>query len=232
LEKDALRTLESQLQITKNLLITGQEIEGFINASVEGYSKTKELLISIAKGGMRAWLAMLKASLERWKELDQAALDFRKNTGFLVSQTRELDKAAREVNVQMQNLGVGIKEAYEAATALTNEFQVIGLVTKEAIANTAMMAANLGLNVQDAAKFKGLFESISNSVGSTGDSMIKSAAALAEMGGVAPRAVLNDMANASEDTLAFLAKESYGVDASNRGSKKTWYYSKLLVKIG
>jgi hypothetical protein len=184
----------------------GKFIESNLLSESVGYGKIKGLVTDIAKGGLTAWLALIKASLDRWKELDKAALNFRQNTGFLVSQTKELDKAVREVNVQMANLGVTIGDAYAAASALTNEFQVIGLVTKEAIANTAMMAANLGLNVQDAAKFKGLFESISQEAGSSGDSMIKSAAALAEMGGVAPRAVLNDMANASEETLAFLAK--------------------------
>jgi hypothetical protein len=180
-------------------------MDRFFGNLTESYGKTKKFLFSMANPLTRN-LAIVKASLDRWVELDKAAMEFRKNTGFLVSQTKEFDKSVREVNVQMQHLGVGLAEAYEAASALTGEFQVIGLVTKEAIANTAMMAANLGLNVKDAAQFKGLFESISESVGSSGDSMIKSAAALAEMGGVAPRAVLNDMANASEETLAFLAK--------------------------
>jgi hypothetical protein len=205
-EKDELKTLEDQLKITKNLIRTTQEIEQFVSANAEEYGKIKKFLSDISKGGMAAWLAMLNASLERWKELDVAAFNFRQTTGFLVSQTKNLDNAVRRVNVQMANLGVGLKELYEIGQALTEEFQVIGLVTEEAIANTAKVAANLGLNVKDAAKFKGLFESISQSVGSSGDSMIKSAAALADMAGVAPRAVLNDMANASEDTLAFLAK--------------------------
>lgn len=205
-EKDELKTLEDQLKITKNLIRTTQEIEQFVSANAKEYGKVKEFLSDISKGGMRAWLAMLKASSERWKELDEAAFNFRQTTGFLVSQTKNLDNAVRRVNVQMANLGIGLKEVYEAAGALTEEFQVIGLVTEEAIVNTAKVAANLGLNVKDAAKFKGLFESIAQSVGSSGDSMIRSAAALADMAGVAPRAVLNDMANASEETLAFLAK--------------------------
>jgi len=205
-EKDELKTLEDQLKITKTLIRTTQEIEQFVSANAEEYGKVKKFLSDISKGGMAAWLAMLNASLERWKELDVAAFNFRQTTGFLVSQTKNLDNAVRRVNVQMANLGVGLKELYEIGQALTEEFQVIGLVTEEVIINTAKVAANLGLNVKDAAKFKGLFESISQSVGSSGDSMIKSAAALAEMGGVAPKAVLNDMANASEETLAFLAK--------------------------
>jgi hypothetical protein len=199
-EQEALKHEAQRLKDVYDNLI------GPLVAESKEFNKIASLGQSLARGGATAWLAIIKASLDRWQELDKAAEDFRKSTGFLVSQTKELDKAARQVNVQMANLGVGLKEAYAAASALTEEFQVIGLVSKEAIANTAMVAANLGLNVKDAAKFKGLFESISQSVGSSGDSMIKSAAALADMAGVAPSAVLKDMAEASEQTLAFLAK--------------------------
>lgn len=196
-------------EIIKNLTTKKRiigEIDSFLGQTSEYYGKTKALIMDIAKGGATAWLAVIKASLERWIELDRAALEFRKQTGFLVSQTKELDKAAREVNVQMANLGVNIEEAYAAAGALTEEFQVIGLVTKEAIANTAMVSANLGVSVTDSAKIKGMFESIAESTGTTGDGLIKSAAALAKMGGVAPRAVMKDIATASGATLSFLAK--------------------------
>ena len=171
--------ISKEQEIIKNLTtkkrIVG-EIDNFLGPQSEYYGKTKALIMDIAKGGATAWLAVIKASLERWIELDKAALEFRKQTGFLVNQTKELDKAAREVNVQMANLGVNIEEAYAAAGALTEEFQVIGLVTKEAIANTAMVSANLGIGVAESAKIKGMFESIAESTGTTGDGLIKSAA--------------------------------------------------------
>ncbi len=198
--------LKKQIGYLKTAKIVVGEIDNFLGQQSEYYGKTKALIMDIAKGGARAWLAVIKASLERWIELDKAALEFRKQTGFLVSQTTELDKAAREVNVQMANLGVNIEEAYAAAGALTEEFQVIGLVTKEAIANTAMDSANLGVSFTDSAKIQGMFESIAESTGTTGDGLIKSAAALAKMGGVAPRAVMKDIATASGATLSFLAK--------------------------
>ena len=198
--------LKKQIGYLKTARIVVGEIDNFLGQQSEYYGKTKALIMDIAKGGATAWLSVIKASLDRWIELDRAALEFRRQTGFLVSQTKELDKAAREVNVQMANLGVNIEEAYAAAGALTEEFQVIGLVTKEAIANTAMVSANLGIGVAESAKIKGMFESIAESTGTTGDGLIKSAAALAKMGGVAPRAVMKDIATASGATLSFLAK--------------------------
>jgi methylglyoxal synthase len=198
--------IKQKIELLKTVKQVVGEADKFLESTGEHYGKTKALIMDIAKGGATAWLAVIKASLDRWIELDKAAGEFRKKTGFLVNQTKELDKAAREVNVQMAHLGVGISEAYAAAGALTEEFQVIGLVTKEAIANTAMVAANLGIGVAESAKFKGMFESIAESSGTTADGAIKSAAALAKMGGVAPSAVMKDMASASGETLSFLAK--------------------------
>lgn len=193
--------------LKENLLKTGKLFEETLVNESEGYKKTKELVTDIAKGGFTAWLAVIKASVDRWKELDKAAGEFRNKTGFLVTQTYQLDKAVREVNVSLENVGVSIGAAYEAAGALTEQFQVVGLVTKDMISKTAQMAAkNLGIAVADSAKFRGLFTSIAKTSGTTADTLMESAAALAEMGGVAPSAVMKDMAEASADTLAFLAK--------------------------
>jgi hypothetical protein len=170
------------------------------------FGKIKSLVMDVAKGGLTAWLALLQASLERWKELDKAAGDFRIKTGFLVSQTRELNNSAREVNVEMAQIGVGLDEAYGAASALTNQFQVIGIVTKDMVKDTAQMAANLGISVEDSAKIRSIFTSISKSSGITATQMMGAAARLAEMGGVAPAMVMKDIAEASEDSLKFLSK--------------------------
>jgi hypothetical protein len=170
------------------------------------FGKIKSLVMDVAKGGLTAWLALLQASLERWKELDKAAGEFRIKTGFLVSQTRELNNSAREVNAEMAQIGVGLDEAYGAASALTNQFQVIGIVTKDMVKDTAQMAANLGISVEDSAKIRSIFTSISKSSGITATQMMGAAARLAEMGGVAPAMVMKDIAEASEDSLKFLSK--------------------------
>jgi phage-related protein len=161
---------------------------------------------ALSKGGAAGYLAIIKASLDRWQELDKAAADFREKTGFIVTQTRQLDKAAREVSVQFASIGVNIGAVYATAQALVDQFQVIGLVTKEMISDTAQMAANIGIAITDAAKFRGLFTSISQSAGMTATQSMQAASALAEMGGVAPSAVIKDMAEASSETLSFLAK--------------------------
>jgi hypothetical protein len=198
-EKARKELAEKMVKINESL------IKPLIGDSKE-YAKIVEFATGILKRGAAAFLAMITASVDRFKELDKAAGDFRDKTGFLVSQTERIDKAAREVNVEFSHLGVTIDKAYESAGALTGEFQVIGLVTKDMISSTAQMAANLGISASDAAKFRASFTSIAEASGTTAEGTILAASALAKMGGVAPSAVMKDMAEASADTLAFLAK--------------------------
>lgn len=198
-EKARKELAEKMVKINESL------IKPLIGDSKE-YAKIVEFATGILKRGAAAFFAMISASVDRFKELDKAAGDFRDKAGFLVSQTERIDKAAREVNVEFSHLGVTIDKAYESAGALTGEFQVIGLVTKDMIASTAQMAANLGISASDAAKFRASFTSIAEASGTTAEGTILAASALAKMGGVAPSAVMKDMAEASADTLAFLAK--------------------------
>lgn len=211
-----IRGLRDELELTKKTLRLDEAKLGFLKASQlierrifgesEDYFKIKRFAQDMAKGGIHAMLAVLNASLERWKELDKAALSFRDSTGLLVSQTRELDNAAREVNVQLAHIGVGIKEAYDAAASLTNQMKVVGLVTKGSISSVAELRANIGIATEDSAKFYGMFESISKSAGTTSIKLIGAASVLSDMAGVAPAMIMKDVANASEDTLKFLAK--------------------------
>lgn len=184
----------------------GRLLESELLGDSREYLKMKKFSKDIAQGGLTAMLAILKASIERWKELDKAALEFRDATGLLVSQTREIDNAAREVNTQFAHIGVGIREAYNAAAALTKEFNVAGLVTKENIAAVAQLNANIGISVTDAAKFYGLFESTARASGLTSEKLMGAASALADMAGVSPQLIMQDVAKASDDTLKFLSK--------------------------
>lgn len=205
-ELEQLLAQEKLLKIKFGILKTNKEIEQGILRESEHYGKIKKFLQDMAGSALTRWLAVLTASLERWKELDKAAGDFREKTGFLVTQTYRIEEAARAVNNEMSHLGVGIDESYASAHALTEQFHVIGLVTKDMMADTAQMAANLGISVVNAAKFRGLFTSIANTSGMTVTGMMQAASALAEMGGVAPSEVIKDIAEASAETLSFLSK--------------------------
>ena len=171
----------------------------------EEYGKIKNLMGGISKGGW-GWLVVVQAAIERWKALDKAAGEFRKNTGLIASQTRDIDVAVRKINVEMQQFGVSLEDGYAAATSLYKQFQVSSLLTKDMIADVAQMSANLGISADSSAKIMSRFGTISKATFGSATNMIKGAAALANMAGVAPDDVMRDIAEASNETLTFLAK--------------------------
>lgn len=151
-------------------------------------------------------LKIADAAISRFEELDAAAERFRRTTRLLVTQTKAIDKAVREVNVDLQYLGVGIEEGYRAASELYKAFGTSALVSKELIKDTAMMAANLGISEENLAKFNSMFGLSAKKAGMTAMDTAKAATALANMAGVAPNEVMQDMADASKETLMFLSK--------------------------
>ncbi len=172
----------------------------------EEFGRVSKLVQNIAGSSMVAFAALIAASLERWKALDKAAGDFRDSTGLIVSQTREIDRAVRQVNVDMQQFGVTLEAAYKSAGELYRNFGTTALVTKELIASTAQLEANLGVASSDTAKFVSMFGAMSKAATGTETGLVKAAAALAEMGGVAPAEVMKDIASASGATLSFLGR--------------------------
>ena len=208
---DELESIKPTIAALRQKKKAMDEIDKLLESHVWQFNNIKTLIMG---SGLDRWLAVLKLSVnilkqfvDRFKEIDAAAGKFRDKTGITTSQmTKRLEPAVRQVNVELARFGVNIDESFDATAALAGEFQVVGLVTKEAIRNTALLAANLGISVTDTAKLGSLFTKLAGDAGMTMNELTGAAAKLAEMGGVAPSLVLKDMAEASEQTLTFLAK--------------------------
>ncbi len=196
------RTEKKRLELAKGIDAMTNSLVG----NSKELNKLRELGNALLKGGIGAYFAIVQASLDRWIELDSVAAKFRNTTGLLVSQTRAIDDSVRQINVEMQQFGVGLEEGYAAATALYKQFQVSSLITKSMIADVAQMSANLGISADSSAKIMSRFGTISKATFGSATNMIKGAAALANMAGVAPDDVMRDIAEASNETLTFLAK--------------------------
>lgn len=147
---------------------------------------------------------LIQMGYERFVALDKAAEEFRKQTGFSNTQMVELRKNAEAVNVELQEFGVGIEEAYDAAKSLTDVFGNTALVTKEAMTNVALMSANLGVAAKDSAEVLATFQGLGGASQETAMNVMKVGAGLSEKAGVPFKKVMEDIATASGETLAML----------------------------
>jgi len=151
-----------------------------------------------------ALAAAVVVSIKRFVELDKAAEEFRKTTGLITPQMGHISKIAREINVQMRHMGVGIEEAYKAAAALVETFGIAGAVTSSTTKTVALLAANIGVAEADAAKVYQTFLGLSGMSEKTADNALAITANLAAAAGVPVGVVFKDIANASSDALIFL----------------------------
>jgi hypothetical protein len=147
---------------------------------------------------------LIKTGYDRFVKLDEAAEKFRRETGFSNTQMVQLRKNAEEVNVELQEFGVNIEDAYAAAGALTEIFGNTALVSKEAMTNVALMSANLGVAAKDSAEVLATFQGLGGASQETAMNVMKVGAGLSEKAGVPFKKVMEDIANASGETLAML----------------------------
>jgi len=153
-----------------------------------------------------AVVAALTAAIKRFVELDKAAEEFRKTTGLITPQMSRISKMAREINVQMRHMGIGIEEAYKSAAALVEVFSVAVAVTKDTAQTIAALAANIGVAEGDAAKVYQTFLGLSGMSEKTATNALAITANLTAAAGVPINLIFKDIANASNETLIFLGR--------------------------
>jgi hypothetical protein len=149
-------------------------------------------------------IKFIQLGYERFVKLDEAAESFRKETGFSNTQMIGLRKNVESINREFQDIGVGVDQAYASAKALTDVFGNTALVSKEAMTNVALMSANLGVVEADSANVLATFQGLGGATQEAAMNVMKVGAGLSEKAGVPFKLVMNDIANASEQTLSML----------------------------
>jgi len=141
--------------------------------------------------------------LKRFKELDAAAKEFRNSTGLLNSQTGDLKKNIENISMEMAGLGVSASDVAGAAAAFSNEMKGTSMATKGVLTSMVAMEKSFGVSASTQAKVNDTFQLMSGASAATAQSMIQTTIAAAEAAGVAPAAVMQDIAENAEAGMMF-----------------------------
>lgn len=215
--KSAIESLQKKIklretQYLKNNSILETEKQSLLtnNENVKAIAKTTEKLKGTGKvleslvGPAIKFLSKFTEAYDRFVQLDAAALSFRETTGLLISQMVQLEKAALNVNQELITQGVTIGKAYDAAAALTKEFSNAYSVTQDQIRAVAQLNANLGVTESVGAGFLQKMESVGGLTEKQSIGMAGLATNAAKAAGVPINKVMQDVANASGETLAMM----------------------------
>lgn len=141
---------------------------------------------------------ILIAGITAFKDLDDAAGEFRETTGLTNSQMEGIRSNAREIAGEFGDLGVTAKGAFDTVAALKSEFSDIYDVSKETTAALTVMNQNFGIAAADSGKVQGIFEQIGGLSSETAANVQMQAANMAKLAGVAPAKVFKDIAENAE----------------------------------
>ena len=154
------------------------------------------LLIAVGVGVLL--YKAFEIGLKRFKELDAAAKEFRNTTGLLTSQTGNLNKNIENISMEMAGLGVSASDVAGAAAAFSNEMKGTSMASKGVLTSMVAMEKSFGVSAATQAKVNNTFQLMSGAGAKTAQQMIQTTIAAAELAGVAPNKVMQDIAESSE----------------------------------
>jgi hypothetical protein len=207
---------EGQLQVMKNLNAQLARTEalheanhdllhhmpGFIGDAV-GMAKKMVAQVAAMGAPLVIMYALIGAALHSFIALDAAAQDFRKETGLLNSQTKDLVNNAHHIEMNFRDAGVELKDVFDTAKALKEEFSDTVNVSEEVLASLTVMGKNFGVSAGNAAKVQSVLESVGGLSSETAANVGNQVANMAKLAGVAPDKVFKDIAENAEAASTF-----------------------------
>lgn len=216
-DKDKLKSLQDQLAKEKQIgdvsnKLTKEEEDRLkhlraqkpeLEKSLTAARNHKDVITNLA-GEYQRIVALLGDAIDRFVKLDKAAAEFRIETGLNKVQMKDVETMARQVNQELAGFGVSIEDSYNAAKALKDQFGNIQNVSKGQIETVALLNKNLGVTNESAAGFLQKMESVGGLTEQQAKGMAGLAAGAATAAGVPLNKVMQDVAEASDETLAMM----------------------------
>ena len=201
-----LKNLNKQLERTEAIHEANHELlhhmPGFIGDAL-GMAKKMVAQLAVMGAPLVIMYALIGAALHSFIALDAAAQDFRKETGLLNSQTKDLVNNAHHIEMNFRDAGVELKDVFDTAKALKEEFSDTVNVSEEVLASLAVMGQNFGVSATNAAKVQSVLESVGGLSSETAANVGNQVANMAKLAGVAPDKVFKDIAENAEAASTF-----------------------------
>ena len=197
-EKDKKGTKRIQKQINKleaestKLSQDKSKLEGDIAKKLEKQNK----LMSGLQVGFAALVALFAEVANRQAKI-------RDDFGATLDQANKLLPVVQGVTADLALQGITFEKSSKAAQAIYASTKSFAEVTKENVANVALVSQKFGVSVTDTAKIAQTMKEIGGYSMEQSTNMVAFASAAAEAAGVAPADVMADIASSAETAAKF-----------------------------
>jgi|TARA_Y100000034_G_scaffold81306_1_gene97426 hypothetical protein len=185
-------------------MITSQK-EG-LKAFTDMRDKAKDFTKMLAANPMKLVQLAALATVAAMVKMVLMMRELQKELGFSLQQTAQLQGTLMEAGWALKFMGISGEEIATTAKAIMDEFGSMGNVSKETLVTMGELHATLGIAGADAAVLLGMMEGVSGESRETLLNQMKIVGELAQAAGVAPAAVMADVA-ANTDLWADYAQD-------------------------
>ncbi len=168
-----------------------------------GFAKDFGTAIKAGLGPLFIVGAVIAAAVKSFMDLENAAADFRKETGLLNSQMEDVRSQANQITQEFAEIGVESKDVFDTVSKLKGEFGDTVNFSKETVAALTVMNKNFGIAAESSAKVQSIFESVGGLSGETAANVQLQVANMAKLAGVSPDKVFKDIAENAEAASTF-----------------------------
>ena len=230
--KNSVEDLSGKLQ--KMLNITGKNAAIFNQMAVNfnpltGQANKLYTTMSNLSNVSTIWMQLVSMAVDRFKELDDAALSFRLSTGFLASQTSQVETNVRTASRDLARFGVTVESANEAAQELANRFGDTAIASKENIEYVSLMKENLGISAENSVDLMQNFMGLGGMTSQVAKETAGAAASLAKAAGVPFNKVMQEVAKPSAEVRSLVRGS---VDALIKGAIEAKRLGTSLESVG
>ena len=198
------RATENNFKQEKRILELKKQQDNLVNKLPQGIQDTigfvKDLGLAIKAGMGPLFLigGVLTLAAKSFLDLENNAEDFRKTTGLTNSQMKEIRSQANQITQEFADLGLESKDVFDTIAALKSEFGDISNFSKEVVSGLSVLSTNFGVTAETAGKVQGVLEQIGGLSSETATSLQLQVANMANLAGVAPAKIMEDIAESAE----------------------------------
>jgi hypothetical protein len=147
---------------------------------------------------------LFNMALDRWMAIDSAVENVRKSTGLVASQYTDMFTDIKSISRENARFGVSVDDVGKSMEAVGKEFNNSIHYMKTFSSQFSVMEKTLGVSVETSAKFAKNIMGITDGSTQSAKQAQLLVVNLSKMAGVAPKQIMEDIANASETTLIML----------------------------
>lgn len=230
--KNSVEDLSGLLQ--KQLNITGKNADIFkemvLNFNpLTGQANKLYKTMGNLSNASTIWMQLVSMAVDRFKELDDAGEKFRETTGFLASQTSQVETNVRMASRDLARFGVSVESANVAAQGLANAFGDTAIANKENIEYVSLMKENLGVATEDSVNLLQNFMGLGGMTSQVARETAGAAASLAKAAGVPFNKVMKEVADASDNVRSLIRGS---VDGLIKGAIEAKRLGTTLESVG